>query len=67
MAALRELKKSDLTKNISVIIITATVSSHYAMRQESATSGAAGFLTKPLSPAQIIAEIQRLVPLPPAT
>jgi CheY-like chemotaxis protein len=65
LAALRALKKNDATKAIPVVIITASVSSHYATRRESEVSGAAGFLTKPLSPAQLLSEIQRLAPISP--
>jgi two-component system chemotaxis response regulator CheY len=60
LAALRELQKSDATKSIPVIIITA--SSHNMMRKESEACGAAIFLTKPFSPTQLLNEIRRLVP-----
>ena|ERR1700722_11218226 len=60
LAALRELKKSEATKSIPVIIITAN--SHHLTRKESETCGAAIFLTKPFSPTQLINEIRRLVP-----
>jgi CheY-like chemotaxis protein len=64
IAALRLLKADDATKDIPVIIITAAVSQqHHATRQESLASGAAVFLTKPISPAQLVGEIQRLAPL----
>jgi CheY-like chemotaxis protein len=67
LAALRELKGNDATKDIAVIVITAATSQqHHATRQESITSGAASFLTKPISPAQLVSEIQRLAPLPEA-
>ena len=70
LAALRDLKTDDTTKDIPVIIITAAVSQqHHATRQESISSGAAAFLTKPIGPAQLVSEIQRLAPLtgsPPA-
>ena len=62
LAALRELKKNDKTKLIPVVISTASVSAHYATKRECENSGAAGFLTKPFSPAQLIAEVRRLVP-----
>jgi CheY-like chemotaxis protein len=64
LAALRELKGDETTKGIPVIIITASVSSHLATRRESESSGAAAFLTKPLSPSQLLSEITRLLPLP---
>ena len=60
LVALRELKKSDATKSIPVIVITAN--SHQLARKESETSGAAIFLTKPFSPMQLLNEIRRLVP-----
>ena len=65
LAALRELKNDATTKDIPVIIITAAISQeHHATRQESIASGAALFLTKPIGPAQLVAEVQRLAPLP---
>jgi two-component system chemotaxis response regulator CheY len=60
LAALRELKKSDVTKSIPVIMITAN--GHHLTRKESETCGAAIFLTKPFSPTQLLNEIRRLVP-----
>jgi len=65
LAALRALKTSDATKAIPVIILTAAASKQYeAARRESTTGGAARFLTKPISPSQLLAEIQKIVPLP---
>jgi len=65
LAALRELKNDPATKEIPVIVITAAASQqHHATRQESIASGAALFMTKPIGPAQLVAEIQRLAPLP---
>ena len=70
LAALRALKTNDATKAIPVIIVTAAVSKQYeAARRESTTGGAARFLTKPISPQQLLAEIQKIIPLqdkPPA-
>jgi CheY-like chemotaxis protein len=64
LAALRALKTNDITKPIPVIIITAAVSKQYeAARRESTTGGAAKFLTKPISPSQLLAEIQKILPL----
>jgi CheY-like chemotaxis protein len=60
LVALRELKKSEATKSIPVIVITAN--GHQLARKESETSGAAIFLTKPFSPMQLLNEIRRLVP-----
>ena len=70
LAALRALKTNDATKAIPVIIVTAAVSKQYeAARRESTSGGAARFLTKPISPSQLLAEIQKIVPLqnPPPT
>jgi CheY-like chemotaxis protein len=61
LAALRALKKSEVTKAIPVIIITAHVSAHHAARQESEAAGAALFLTKPFSPPQLLGAIQRVL------
>jgi CheY-like chemotaxis protein len=64
LAALRALKTNDATRAIPVIIVTAAVSKQYeAARRESASGGAARFLTKPISPSQLLAEIQKIVPL----
>ena len=62
LAALRLLKKMETTNAIPVIVITATA--HEAARHESEVSGAALFLTKPVSPAQLLLEVQRLIPGP---
>ena len=64
LTALRQLKKVEATKAIPVIVITANVSAHTATRRESELAGAAAFLTKPLSPAQLLAEVRRLIPEP---
>lgn len=61
MAALRELKKEDATKTIPVIVITAN--SHAIVSKESELAGGAVFMTKPFSPAQLLNEIRRLLPL----
>jgi CheY-like chemotaxis protein len=61
LAALRELKKSDATKSIPVIVITAN--GNQLAKQESANCGAAIFLTKPFSPTQLLNEVKRLVPV----
>jgi CheY-like chemotaxis protein len=63
LSALRKLKQTDATKAIPVVIITAHVSAHHATRQEAQTAGAAGFLTKPFSPAQLLAEVAKYVPI----
>lgn len=60
LTALKHLKKTDLTKGIPVIMITA--SAQYVTQQEAETSGAALFLTKPFSPTQLLMALRGLVP-----
>jgi CheY-like chemotaxis protein len=62
LAALRQLKKSQRTVAIPVLVITAAANLNEAARRESALSGAAGFLPKPFSPSQLVDEIKRYVP-----
>lgn len=59
LTALQTLKLTDSTKDIPVIMITA--SAHHITRQVSESSGAALFLTKPFSPTQLLMEIRRLI------
>jgi CheY-like chemotaxis protein len=65
LEAIRRLRKNDSTKTIPIIVITANVNSYEASQRESAVCGAASFLTKPLSPARLLQEVQRLAPPPP--
>jgi len=62
LSALRELKKADATKAIPVVVITGNATTYAAARRESELGGAAGFLSKPFSPAQLLAEVRRLLP-----
>ncbi len=66
LTALRQLKRSETTKSIPVIVVTGSISEHHASRREAMLSGAASFLTKPLSPSQLLAEVRRVVPPPAA-
>lgn len=59
LTALRQLKQSEATRHIPVIILTAHA--HAVTREESEESGAAGFFTKPFSPTQLMLEIRRLL------
>ena len=65
LSVLRELKNSEVGRNIPVIVVTANLESYTTATQESTNSGAASFLPKPLSPARLLAEVKRLLP-PPA-
>jgi CheY-like chemotaxis protein len=62
ITALKDLKKQDSTKNIVVVVITANVSEHGTFRREAEAAGAAGFLTKPFSPQQLLTEVKKLLP-----
>ena len=62
LEAIRRLRKNEATKAIPVIVITANVTSYQASQRESYVCGAATFLTKPLSPARLLQEVQRLMP-----
>ncbi len=61
LAALRQLKETDSTKHIPVIVVTVSVDRMTHM--ESEFSGASAFLAKPFRPAELLAEIKRLAPL----
>ena len=58
LALLRSLKTDEATKSIPVIIITAKYDR--PTEEEAKRWGAAGYLTKPFSPAQLVAEIRRV-------
>ena len=60
LTALKGLKDSESTRGIPVIMLTA--SAHTLTREQSESSGAAAFFTKPFSPTQLLAEIRRLLP-----
>ncbi len=62
LTALRQLKKNPLTQGIPVIVVSGNT--EYEMSQrEAAGSGAAFFLSKPFSPKQLLAHLQRLAPV----
>ena len=65
LAALKELKHLAATRQIPVIMITA--SAHPDMQEESEKAGAARFYTKPFSPTQLLMEIKRLLLEPVAS
>jgi len=62
LTALRELKEIDATRAIPVMILT--VQTAPVAQLEAESSGAALFMTKPFSPAQLLGEIRRLLPEP---
>jgi len=66
LESMRRLRKSEATKAIPVIVVTANVNEYEASQRESKAIGAAAFLTKPLSPARLVQEIQRLLPPQPS-
>lgn len=62
-SALRELKQNEATRDVPVIIMTATNAAEYHISiREAKLGGAAGLLTKPLSPAKLVEEVRRLFP-----
>jgi CheY-like chemotaxis protein len=58
--ALLELKKAESTKAIPVIVISADPDGYRYQRQFT-DAGAAAFLTKPFSPAQLLEVVHRLL------
>jgi CheY-like chemotaxis protein len=64
MAALRELRNSGTAYCPVVVITGKNVREYEATRHEAKFVGAAGFLTKPFSPAQLMAEVRRHLPDP---
>ena len=64
LQVLRNLKSSQLTENIPVIILTARPTS--AFRERSYALGATDFLSKPVSLRKLVAEIRTLLAKPEA-
>ena len=64
LTALTQLKANPETAKIPVIMLT--VRGQAMARQQAEQSGAAVYLTKPFSPSQLLAEVNRLLALPPA-
>lgn len=62
LTALRQLKKEKATQGIPVIVISGNTEYQVSQR-EAESSGAAFFLSKPFSPKQLLAHVQRLAPL----
>ena len=60
LSTLRQLRKGDATKAIPVIIMTANWEA--IVKQESEVAGASLFMTKPFSPAQLLAQIRKFIP-----
>lgn len=61
LAVLSALKAEPATANIPVIMLTAR--GHTLTRQQAEDSGASAFLTKPFSPTELLATIQKLIPI----
>jgi len=59
LAALRRLKADPVTSPIRVIMLTAR--GHTLTRTEAEDCGASMFVTKPFSPNQLLADVQRLL------
>jgi DNA-binding response OmpR family regulator len=65
LQSLQALKTNAATAAIPVIILTAR--GHQLTRQEATEIGASAFLTKPFSPTQLLAEVQRVLGERPAS
>jgi CheY-like chemotaxis protein len=61
LSVVLELKRAEATKAIPVIMITADANG-YRNKRQFMEAGAAGFLSKPFSPAQLLEAVHRLVP-----
>ncbi len=62
LAAVRELKYDPQLRDVPVIIMTSNVEYYDILGKEAIACGASVLLTKPLSPARLLAEIRRLLP-----
>jgi CheY-like chemotaxis protein len=60
LATLREIKANEATRIVPVIIITGNVDYYCDDRAQAKGWGAEWLLTKPLSPAKLVAEVQRI-------
>jgi two-component system chemotaxis response regulator CheY len=60
LATLRKLKADETMRDVPVIVITADVSQYEAIGKEAKFGGAAGLLTKPLSPSKLVSEVRRV-------
>jgi two-component system alkaline phosphatase synthesis response regulator PhoP len=60
LTAVRELKKSQATKAIPIIVVSAHPL-YDVSRHESERAGAARFMSKPFSPSQLLAQVHALV------
>ena len=60
LAALREIKETDATRSIPVIVVT--VNADRATQLESEVSGADAFLAKPFRPGELLERIKILAP-----
>jgi CheY-like chemotaxis protein len=62
-SVLRAIRDTEAGRDIPAIIATANVEKYTTVRQQSEIAGAA-FISKPISPARLVAEVQRLAPPP---
>lgn len=59
LSVVNQLKQSDVTAAIPVIVLSAK--GHALTKMEAELAGASMFLTKPFSPSQLLAEVHRLL------
>jgi two-component system alkaline phosphatase synthesis response regulator PhoP len=61
MAAMRKMREKESLRQVPIIVITANVDYYETSGREAKFGGAAGLLTKPLSPAKLVSEVQRIL------
>jgi CheY-like chemotaxis protein len=62
LATIRELKNNPSLREVPVVVLTSNVEYYDVLGKEALSGGAALLLTKPLSPARLLAEVRRLLP-----
>jgi two-component system response regulator VicR len=67
LSVMREIKQLDAGKSIPVIVVTANLHHYCTALNQSGQSGGTVFLSKPLSPSKLLAEINRVTAEPVLT
>lgn len=62
LSAVHQLRQSDLTSHIPVIVLSSK--GHSLTKVEAELAGASLFLTKPFSPSQLLSEVRRILANP---
>jgi len=61
MSVICELRQTEAIRDVPIIVMTANVTHYETMTKQAKIRGADAFLTKPLSPAKLVAEVQRVL------